>query len=523
MCSHQSTDAVPVVKLEAGHGCDRSLYGQRTTGKEVGPANVGALQEETRRSWKQRRVGEGHVNLDDLPEEIVQPLEQLGSALVDHVRAHRDHSLAEHEEGVLGAWRAVAPVVLEAVLQLATTGLEHNARPIAARCPRCQQRRGVQSQRKRGVHTRLGPIRLRRWWHHCWRCGHGWSPPDQALELAPYQQTSTGLAHWQASLGAITTFREAARLLDQLAGVQVGSETLRTHAEQVGTELEGRQRRIMEYVEQAHEPPADEHDAAPGLLVVETDGVMVRYRDRHLDGVLVEGDWHEVKLGLVGGWQRDHLRKPSYVAAREGASAFARRLGAEAARRGALEVVKWYPWDGTPAELRRVVVLGDGAKWIWEHVAKLFGTERTEIVDWYHASEHIWTAAKAVHGEDTPETKAWAKIALDHLWQSGPHRVLKWFDATQPSSAAAAAVVKREHGYFSSNASRMQYPSLRDKRLPIGSGAVEASAKHLVQHRMKRSGSRWSDLGARAILDLRCHLLSGRPLDGVGLLPTKVG
>ena len=50
---------------------------------------------------------------------------------------------------------------------------------------------------------------------------------------------------------------------------------------------------------------------------------------------------------------------------------------------------------------------------------------------------------------------------------------------------------------------------------PIGSGAVEASAKHLVQQRMKRAGSRWSDLGARAILDLRCHLLSGRSLDRV--------
>ena len=84
-------------------------------------------------------------------------------------------------------------------------------------------------------------------------------------------------------------------------------------------------------------------------------------------------------------------------------------------------------------------------------------------------------------------------------------------------------MLKREHGYFSSNATRMRYPALREQHLPIGSGAVEASAKHLVQHRMKRTGSRWSDLGARAILDLRCHLLSGRQLDDVTLLPTKVG
>jgi sulfur relay (sulfurtransferase) complex TusBCD TusD component (DsrE family) len=125
------------------------------------------------------------VNLDDLPEEIVQPLLQLGRMLVAHALSHRDTSLDGHEDGVLAAWRTVAPVLLEGVLQLATRGLDKSARPLAARCPRCEQRRGVQSHRQRQVQTRLGPIRLRRWWHHCWKCGRGWSPPDQALGLAP--------------------------------------------------------------------------------------------------------------------------------------------------------------------------------------------------------------------------------------------------------------------------------------------------------------------------------------------------
>jgi hypothetical protein len=453
------------------------------------------------------------VNTDDLPEQIVQPLVEFGRALLVHSRARGERSLAEHEAGVLAAWRAAAPAMLEAVLQLTTSGLEANARPLAARCPGCQQRRGVQSRRTRQIQTRLGAIRLQRWWHQCWACARGWSPPDRALGLKPHQQTSDGLARWEAALGAVTTFREAARLLDELAGIQVGTETLRTHAERIGTALEGQQRAAMTYVAAAHEPPAAEHDPAPGMLVVETDGVMVRYRDRHLDGALVEGDWHEVRLGVVGGWQQRGLKQPSYVAAREPAVAFARRLGTEAARRGALDVVRWHAWDGTPAELRPVVVVGDGAKWIWEHVATLFGTERTEVVDWYHASQHVWTVAKALHGEDTPQTRAWVKTALDHLWTAGPKPLLGWFDATQPGGVSAAALLKRERAYFSTNAARMQYPSLRQRQLPIGSGAVEASAKHLVQQRMKRAGSRWSDLGARAILDLRCHLLTGRSLD----------
>ena len=76
---------------------------------------------------------EGHVESDDLPIEIVQPLMDLGRALMAHAQAHRDTSLAEHEDGVLAAWRMVAPALLEGVLQLTTTGLEKTARPLASR------------------------------------------------------------------------------------------------------------------------------------------------------------------------------------------------------------------------------------------------------------------------------------------------------------------------------------------------------------------------------------------------------
>jgi hypothetical protein len=93
--------------------------------------------------------------------------------------------------------------------------------------------------------------------------------------------------------------------------------------------------------------------------------------------------------------------------------------------------------------------------------------------------------------------------------------VLEWFDATRAETTAAGDILKRERSYFSTNAARMHYPTFRKRQMPIGSGAVEASAKDLVQQRMKRAGSRWSDLGARAILDLRCQLLSGRSLESV--------
>src|SRR6266571_8430505 len=82
-------------------------------------------------------------------------------------------------------------------------------------------------------------------------------------------------------------------------------------AEAAGTELEGEQRAAMAQVEATQEPPSGYAPVANDqTLVVEADGVMARYRDRHLDGTLIKGEWHEIKLGLAGGWQDDHLVSP---------------------------------------------------------------------------------------------------------------------------------------------------------------------------------------------------------------------
>lgn len=238
-------------------------------------------------------------------------------------------------------------------------------------------------------------------------------------------------------------------------------------------------------------------EEAPGTLVVETDGVMVRYRD----------GWHEVKLGVVGGQVDGTLRAPSYVAAREGPEHFGPRLLAEAARRGALTVVGWEDARRDIARLRTVAVLGDGAVWIWNLAAEHFGT-RVEIVDFYHATEHLWTLARALFGADTPEAATWAHTQITDLWEHGASALLPTLATLVASSDPGAEVLRRERGYFRANAPRMDYPSFRAQGLPCGSGAVEAAAKHLVQQRMKRPGSRWSEAGAKAILTLRSHLLS---------------
>ena len=84
--------------------------------------------------------------------------------------------------------------------------------------------------------------------------------------------------------------------------------------------------------------------------------------------------------------------------------------------------------------------------------------------------------------------------------------------SVEPASPEAAEVLRVERGYFTTNAARMAYPTFHTRGLPIGSGAVESAAKHVVQVRMKRSGMRWSDAGGQAVLTLCAYRARNRPL-----------
>jgi hypothetical protein len=277
---------------------------------------------------------------------------------------------------------------------------------------------------------------------------------------------------------------------------------VREHTERVGAELEAAQEEAAAEVHRTGES-AEPIDLAPGMLVVETDGVMVRYQN----------GFHEVKLGLVGGQVAGKLESPSYLALRASPDEFGKRLLAEAARRGALEIVGW---EGSVtgrglAKLRKVVVLGDGAVWIWNLAAERFG-ERIEIVDYYHATEHVWALANAFYGKDSPRAKAWARRQCGRLLTNGADGLLRALGAIKRCHSEARETLRREKGYFRTNQARMDYPTFREQGLPIGSGAIESEAKRLVQQRMKLPGARWSDPGAQAVLNVRSRLLSGLPL-----------
>jgi hypothetical protein len=286
-----------------------------------------------------------------------------------------------------------------------------------------------------------------------------------------------------------------------LTGLAVGPETIRRECIRVGTAIRAAEAATLRQTQRTREA-AEALDPAPGLLVLEADGAMIQFMD----------GWHEVKIGMIAGWADDRLMAPSYVAAREAATAFGPRLATEAARRGALAIDRWE--GGVTgrglAILRPALILADGAAWIW-NLADEYVDQRIEVSDFYHAAEHLATVAAACFPDPTAAT-AWLDARKGELLTRGPLPVLAAFDRLTPPTPKAAEIRRVERAYFASRIERMDYPSLRLDGLPIGSGAIESAADHVVQRRMKRAGMRWSDTGGDAILALRARLRSRRPL-----------
>jgi hypothetical protein len=187
----------------------------------------------------------------------------------------------------------------------------------------------------------------------------------------------------------------------------------------------------------------------------------------------------------------------TYVISFEGVEAFARYVYLEAARRGL-------------DEAEEVIVLGDGADWIWNHIADLCDTP-VEILDFYHASKHVEDAAKALYGEDTPETEEWKVQRCAELLEEGPDKMLTslWQAAGEATAEARKAVVK-EIRYFTKRTHLMHYPELRTAGYHIGSGSVESACKRLIGARLKQGGMIWTRDGAQAMAHVRTAVLGNR-------------
>jgi Uncharacterised protein family (UPF0236) len=322
----------------------------------------------------------------------------------------------------------------------------------------------------------LGTVRVRRRYFRCRHCrshqrpGEAWLAWNGGFSLALQEAGA-----WES---AALPYREALASLAKLAGVEVS--------------LEAAERMVARWGE-AELPPAPYAARVPQDLVVEIDGTTV-----HLE----EG-WKELKLAAYCGWDcqepvtEKRLQGVSYVGAWRGAEAFREPLWQEAAARGA-------------AQARAVAVVGDGAPWIWETARWLF-PRATQILDWYHLSEHLWEAAKVVHGEGTAPTTRLAEGWKAEVWEGRSEGVEAHLrELVGQGRDSSKETLRRCADYLRTHQHRIRYPLFRKRGWPVGSGVVEAGCKHVVGARFKRKSTRWHQEGGEAVLHLRLDRLNGR-------------
>ena len=370
----------------------------------------------------------------------------------------------------------------------------------ALACP-CGQPARYAGRRAKTCETVLGGLTLQRAYSHCSACGQGFFPRDRALGMAR-TDLSPGVTRLTGSAAALVSFAQASGLLDELAGVRVGTKPVQRTAEALGRQLAALARQA---------PPAPAPPPAPtAYLGVDGTGGPVRASETAgRPGKQPDGSARTREVQLVVVWtaeSRDDEHRPgrdpgavSYTAAIESAarrdthpdpSEFARRMRREAERRG-------FPLA------RRRVSLGAGASWIWRSASEDY-PGAIQLVDRWPAKEQLWELAKVLCAHDKALVEPWADARCADLEQGR----IDGLRATLRAHADTCQQAGKCANYIEKNRSRMRDPEYRAQGLCVGSGVVESGCRTVVG-RLKRSGMYWTVSGANAILALRSCVLSG--------------
>jgi hypothetical protein len=318
--------------------------------------------------------------------------------------------------------------------------------------------------------------------------GHWGCPIREQWGLRAHQQLSLALEDKLAfTVTATGSYAEAAAVADKW-GCPVEDSTLHALTQRLGERAEAQTQARLQTVPAEAQPKR----APTELAVVLLDGWQVRQRgpgwgQRKTQESRVE--WHDLKTGVFYRHEQ---------------------AGCTAGGRGVLAEKVVVSWQGEPLEIGRrlhwealrgglgrakaVQILGDGAPWIWNVAADRW-SGATEVLDFYHASQHLWAVGRALTGDEAA-AGAWVEPRRHQLRHGQEAKVLKELAALKPGRGAKGDVVRREQNYFASHRERMPYQRIANQGWPIGSGAVESACRQR-QCRLKRPGQFWTPSGLR--------------------------
>jgi len=372
--------------------------------------------------------------------------------------------------------------------------------PTTAPCS-CGSQARYKDMRPKPILTVLGPAKMLRAYYWCSHCRQGQFPADMARDIEG-TEFSPGVRRMLALVGSeCSSFDHGRQQMDLLADLEVTAKAVERVTEMIGTDIAHRQQEAIRQTMQLELPVAV--GQAIEKIYIQMDGTGLPMVARETEGRKGKGEdgrahTREAKLGCVftqtttddqGRPVRDE-QSTTYTGAIETAAEFSRRIYTEAHQRG---------WS----RARVKVVMGDGADWIWNICKEQF-PGAIEIVDLYHARQHLWDLAGQLYPNDEKSKRRWAMVH-QHLLDDGKiEKLVAKLRSLGPDNPELATAVRTEASYFERNAERMRYPQFRQQKLFVGSGVIEAGCKTVMGSRLKRSGMFWTVRGANAVIALRC-------------------
>jgi hypothetical protein len=345
-------------------------------------------------------------------------------------------------------------------------------------------------------------------------CGKGKSPLDEQFGLEPGAVTA-GLAKLLALAGIAYSYDESPNWLKEYLLFEVSANTVRSETERMGALQESMEEKLI--VQSQDERHLQVRQRNPGSIPTRLYGSMdaakVRIEPRPGKGEEKEAheDWRDLKVLC---WYEVEEVSPAQRSARQCEKVARQQLPLRAKHmRYACDITEaddfgtllWATGCTVNADLTpELVFVGDGAIWIWNLVDHYYA-QAVQIVDWYHAEEHLEKVAADAFTQ-LPERTAWLEQTTQSLWEGQVEEVILACQTLALSSPEAHKAVT----YFTNNMERMRYDQFRAAGYMIGSGTVESGCKQIVTQRLKLPGAQWEVEGAVYTAKARAAWLSGQ-------------